>query len=420
MIEKQEKQKFALYLKICVLILPILCLVIIRPRSGAKYFDVYNTVKVNRSGCNLAEERIYRDFMNKIRIAPDVRRINPAKKIDFVIAGAKKCGTSALKDFIGMHPQTRLNQLYAYEGHYFDIACSAKTTEECLSLENRQKYYYGAQIYEDQPHSDYLDFEATPAYFTTPGVAKLLKLYNPSIKVIIILCDPVSRALSDFRQQKIIAETDNLAGNIKATFIKAAFEKELKSKDAQFEDLVSEAIRTINDTDPSVLISQYSNMQANFWQNLSKQKLSTNETIRKTIMKVIDSVKFNPLIKIILDGIYGKFLREYMQYFTLGDSLLVVNQQTLLTSPFHAISSVHKFLGLQDFLTLEMFIRPGGSPFYCLNVTEVAMQNEKFWKRSTRDTSNTTRTNLTTIKSQLRCNSGLDKHVSYFQVKNFL
>lgn len=220
MIEKQENKKCTVYFRTLALGLIILCPFLIRLRISVENFDVFETVQVSWSGYNVAEEIIYRDFMNKIRIPPDVVAINPAKKIDFVIAGAKKCGTSALKDFIGMHPHTRLNQLYAYEGHYFDIACLAKTTEECLSLKNRQKYNYGAQIHENQTLDYYLDYEATPAYFTTPGVAKLLKLYNPNIKVIVLLCDPANRALSDFRQQQAVAHRNDVK-NVKATFIKA-------------------------------------------------------------------------------------------------------------------------------------------------------------------------------------------------------
>ena len=101
MIKKQENLNFTITLKVAALALPFLCLFMIRSWASVKYFDIYDTVKANRSGRNLAEEIIYRDFMNKIRIPPDVIRIDPAKKIDFVIAGAKKCGTSALKGVVG-------------------------------------------------------------------------------------------------------------------------------------------------------------------------------------------------------------------------------------------------------------------------------------------------------------------------------
>ena len=43
--------------------------------------------------------------------------------------------------------------------------------------------------------------EATPAYLTTPGTAELLKAYNPSLKIIVVVCEPSKRALSDFRHE---------------------------------------------------------------------------------------------------------------------------------------------------------------------------------------------------------------------------
>ena len=193
------------------------------------------------------------------------------------------------------------------------------------------------------------------------------------------------------------------------------------SEDPNFPDLVSEAISMINRNGSDKLVTELGKMQADFWHRLSLEPLSENETISKRVKKAVDSMGFNPLLKIVLDGVYGPFLREYLNFFTLDHTLLVLSQEELLNSPSQALSSVFKFLKLEDYLTPEVFVRPGGIPFYCLNVTELAIQNEKFRTRLANSTettanstvsTNSTETALTTEKP-LRCNSGPDRQCDF-------
>ena len=76
-----------------------------------------------------ASEIIYRTYINKGKKSRTPMR---EKKFSFIIAGAKKCGTSALRDFLGYHPQVLFTSLYLGEGHYFGMGSILKLTLELV------------------------------------------------------------------------------------------------------------------------------------------------------------------------------------------------------------------------------------------------------------------------------------------------
>ena len=70
------------------------------------------------------------------------KTLKDTRKFDFIIAGAKKCGTWALENFLRFHPQIQFKSFFAGEGHFFDIGCMTKSEEECLSDENLRNFQY--------------------------------------------------------------------------------------------------------------------------------------------------------------------------------------------------------------------------------------------------------------------------------------
>jgi len=103
------------------------------------------------------------------------------KKVDFIIGGAQKCGTSALARYIAQHPD-----IYIPEGemHYFD----------------RRINRHGIQWYLEQfkVGGDRVVGEKTPAYIRYPRVPDAIKAYFPHVRLIFILRDPVNRAYSHY------------------------------------------------------------------------------------------------------------------------------------------------------------------------------------------------------------------------------
>ena len=104
---------------------------------------------------------------------------------DFLIIGAQKAGTTALFSHIIRHPQ--IVEPAFKEAHFFD---------------KKENYIKGYKSYYDnfrlsfQVGKDQLIFEATPDYLFFPECAELIHKFNPDLKLIVVLRDPIQRAFS--------------------------------------------------------------------------------------------------------------------------------------------------------------------------------------------------------------------------------
>ena len=109
--------------------------------------------------------------------------------VNFAIPGAQKSGTTALRYFLRQHPQIFMP---AHEIHFFD-----RNPFENLLLE--------AQDYEKKfsgDHGEKLIGDCTPIYLFWNDCIKRLSEYNPQIKLIILLRDPVKRAFSQWKMNR--------------------------------------------------------------------------------------------------------------------------------------------------------------------------------------------------------------------------
>ncbi|XP_068241276.1 heparan sulfate glucosamine 3-O-sulfotransferase 6-like isoform X1 [Palaemon carinicauda] len=100
-----------------------------------------------------------------------------------LIIGVKKAGTRALLAFLRVHPSIRAA---GPEIHFFD-----------------RFYHKGLAWYRSQmPPSleGQLTVEKTPAYFTTPEVPARVKTDLPDVRLLLVVRDPVTRAISDYAQ----------------------------------------------------------------------------------------------------------------------------------------------------------------------------------------------------------------------------
>ena len=119
-------------------------------------------------------------------------------RLGFVVAGAQKAGTTALAQFLAGHPQIRVAAVK--EVHLFD---APDYSPSWTPREIDERY---------RPHFEHQDFErggdglllgeATPIYLFLREVAAELKRYNPALRVIVLLRDPVRRAISHYHMEK--------------------------------------------------------------------------------------------------------------------------------------------------------------------------------------------------------------------------
>ncbi|CEF59617.1 GH20068p [Strongyloides ratti] len=120
-----------------------------------------------------------------------------AKKLpDALIIGVRKGGTRALLDALSLHPMIKIAR---HELHFFD---------------NNETYLKGINWYKNQmplAEDNQIVIEKTPAYFTSPYAAKRIYKFNPNIKILLILRNPITRTISDFTQVYYVRQSKNLS-----------------------------------------------------------------------------------------------------------------------------------------------------------------------------------------------------------------
>ena len=113
--------------------------------------------------------------------------------VGFVIAGAQKCGTSALAHFLSQHPE--IGMASPKEAHMFD---SPRYSRDWSPSQIDARY---RPCFEHCPGVR-IRGEATPIYLFLPEIARELARYNPELRVIVLLREPVERAISQFYMEK--------------------------------------------------------------------------------------------------------------------------------------------------------------------------------------------------------------------------
>lgn len=109
---------------------------------------------------------------------------NGTKKLpQALIIGVKKGGTRALLEFLRIHPDIRAP---GPEPHFFD-----------------RHYHRGLEWYRNQMPltiEGQITMEKTPSYFVTKGVPGRIYNMSKDMKLIVVVRDPVTRAISDYTQ----------------------------------------------------------------------------------------------------------------------------------------------------------------------------------------------------------------------------
>ena len=101
---------------------------------------------------------------------------------DFIIAGASKCGTSSIYYYLSRHPQILLSH--------------TKEIDFYWSNYRRGIDWYLAHFPAITDRADFITGEATPNYLRFPQVAQRIKDTFPQTKIILLLRNPVDRAIS--------------------------------------------------------------------------------------------------------------------------------------------------------------------------------------------------------------------------------
>ncbi|MEO0836124.1 MAG: tetratricopeptide repeat protein, partial [Cyanobacteria bacterium J06642_3] len=176
----------------------------VAPQQAAKLIDLYRktvtehpemTIAWGNLGDVLTQQNqlteainCYRtgSYQQAIKINPELKNLDwpTAKKSapDFIVAGASKSGTSSIYYYLGRHPQILLPH--------------KKEIDFWWTNYQRGTEWYLAHFPTITDRQDFLTGEATPNYLRFPQVAQRIKNNFPQTKIIILLRNPVDRAIS--------------------------------------------------------------------------------------------------------------------------------------------------------------------------------------------------------------------------------
>lgn len=115
----------------------------------------------------------------------------PFSRIDFIIAGTQKGGTTALDDYFRTHQNICMAD--KKEVHFFD---------EDRYFEKKSPNYSKYHKYFSPNDYSQVIGEATPIYMYWNKAIERIHVYNPQIKLIIILRNPIDRAFSHWNMER--------------------------------------------------------------------------------------------------------------------------------------------------------------------------------------------------------------------------
>jgi hypothetical protein len=112
-------------------------------------------------------------------------------RVEFLIAGAQKAGTTALFDYLNGHPDLLLPAIK--EAHFFD--------DERQDWSAPDYRAYHAHFHPPADGRQRTWGEATPIYVYWPNCLERIAAYNLAMKLIVLLRDPVERAWSHWKME---------------------------------------------------------------------------------------------------------------------------------------------------------------------------------------------------------------------------
>ncbi|KPI91574.1 Heparan sulfate glucosamine 3-O-sulfotransferase 5 [Papilio xuthus] len=223
-----------------------------------------------------------------------VRRLPQA-----LIIGVRKCGTRALLEMLYLHPMV---QKASGEVHFFD---------------RDENYALGLDWYRSKMPLSFkgqITIEKSPSYFVTPEVPERVRAMNSSVRLLLIVREPVTRAISDYTQLRSRATPSApahalVAGHTPHQALDAA---------KPFEHLAISPDGSIN-------------------------------------------VAYRP----IAISLYHAYLHRWLEVFP-REQILVVNGDQLIEDPVPQLRRIEKFLGLEHKIGRKNFYFNETKGFYCL------------------------------------------------------
>ncbi len=225
------------------------------------------------------------------------------KRVKFLICGTQKGGTTALADYLREHPNLFIPK--QKELHFFD---------------NEERDW--SQTSYDDYHLNFLDAkeaclcgEATPIYMYWDTSAKRIWEYNPCMKIIVILRNPISRAYSHWAMESYRG-VESLS-----------FEKAIRCEE---------------------------------------QRCNESLPLQHRVFSYVDR------------GYYSNQLRRLWRFFG-RESVLILKQEKLIVKPQECLDEVCMHLGIEKFESLKALISHPGKYPEPISKEAKNLLRKKFW-----------------------------------------
>jgi Sulfotransferase domain len=129
-------------------------------------------------------------------------RTPPVTRVDFIIGGVQKAGTTAFHDFLAQHPHVALLRDQAL--HFFDkednFAPRCGPHGHLPSVSTPDYNILHGNF--DPPRNWKIAGEVTADYLYYPGALERIAAYNPAMKLIVCLRNPIDRAFSQWNMRR--------------------------------------------------------------------------------------------------------------------------------------------------------------------------------------------------------------------------
>ena len=154
----------------------------------AEAIDFYRTVSYKQSLASLISKRtgkmpVPQEDTGKMPVIQN-RNLKSVKVPNFIIIGCQRCGTTSLYTYLAQHPQilTPIKKEMDFFSWHFDRGID----------------WYLAHFPPMPPGEQFLTGEASPSYFDSREAPERLYRLFPEAKLIVLLRNPVDRAISQF------------------------------------------------------------------------------------------------------------------------------------------------------------------------------------------------------------------------------
>jgi len=208
---------------------------------------------------------------------------------DFIIIGAQKSGTSSLYYYLGQH--AHLISSYVKEVHFFDGGLNPNVDD----FKKGQAWYRSHFPLKRDISKHQKSFEASPLYIFNPLAPKRISELVPKVKLIVVLRNPVERAISHYFHEKRKGRE-----SLPVREALLAEEKRLK---------------------PVIDKQDY------------KNDIFTHHSYKSR-------------------GLYNEQIKRYLKYFPMSN-ILLVSSEKLFTEPYDTLRRVFQFVGVDTESTVK-------------------------------------------------------------------